>query len=75
MKAPGQLGPLTRSEVEAILALPRSAVEAMPFLKDDEAVEMHRLLTKYTLGRGEDFQRNQDAKSQVGVILAVSMIL
>jgi hypothetical protein len=62
----GQIGPLTRGDVEALLALPRSPVAAMPFLKDDEAVEIHRLLMKYSLGRGEEFQRAQDAKSQVG---------
>lgn len=56
--------PLTRDEVARILALPRSPASALPFLQNAEQVEMHRLLMKFSLGRGEPFQKHKDACAQ-----------
>jgi len=58
------VGPLTADEVREVLGYPRAAVAAMPFLRTQEQVDMHRLLMKYSLGRGEAFQQAQDRKSQ-----------
>ena len=51
-------------DVNRILALPMSAAAAMPFLKDAQQIEIHRLLVKFTYGRGEAFQKGQDSRSQ-----------
>jgi hypothetical protein len=39
-------GPLTAEEVERILSLPRNISSALPFLKNQEEIDMHRLLMK-----------------------------
>ena len=53
-----------REDVKRILSLPKSLNMAMPFLFNLEEIEMHRLLLKYTYGRGEEYYTRLDAKSQ-----------
>ena len=53
-----------REDVKRILALPRSLNLALPFLFSEEEVEMHRLLLKYTYGRGEEYYVRLDGESQ-----------